>query len=92
MSIDRQVDLEQLSESDFKSVLDAVSVEVLKLGQEAETKINDLLSRFNIQCKLSISYQVLDASAQLMQELPETVAIPEQPVKKKRVRKKKISN
>lgn len=88
MSIDRKIDLDHLSETDFMSVLGTVSSEVLSIGQEAESKINALLSRFNVKCTISLAYHLTDSSGQLLNQLPETVA--ETPAKKKRTRKKKI--
>lgn len=89
MSLDRKIDLTNLSEADFMSVLATVSSEVLSIGQDAESKINALLSRFNIKCLISLEYHVTDSHGQLLSHLPETTTTTE-PVKKKRTRKKKL--
>lgn len=68
MTNDRKVEIEQLSEEVFNELLIEVNEQVLNVAKKAQGKINKLLSRFNIECSLSLSYQLLTENVSAEQE------------------------
>jgi len=74
----RKIELDQIAESDFEDVLIATNTEILKIAKEAKDKMNELLSRFGVQCEMSLQYVI-----------PSGEGLIEPIVKKKRQRKKK---
>ena len=88
--MDREIELDCLTEDAFQEVMVAVNTKVLQIAKTAQDEINSLLVRFNVKCDLSLSYQLTDPNLKFISTLPETAeAEAEKPAKKKRARKKK---
>jgi len=88
--MDREIELDCLTEDAFQEVMVAVNTKVLQIAKTAQDEINSLLVRFNVKCDLSLSYQLTDPNLKFISKLPETAeAEAEKPAKKKRARKKK---
>jgi len=68
MANDRKVELEQLSEEVFNDLLNEVNEQVLNVSKKAQDKINKLLSRFNIECSLTLNYRLLTEDVITKQE------------------------
>jgi len=54
----RKIELDQIAESDFEDVLIATNTEILKIAKKAKAKMNELLSRFGVQCEMSLQYVI----------------------------------
>ena len=55
----------------FNELLLTVNAEVLEIARSAQDKINGLLSRFNIQCSVSLSYM----TPEQLNNLPDTSTV-----------------
>lgn len=79
--MDRKIELEQISDEMFNELLLTVNAEVLEIARSAQDKINVLLTRFNIQCSVSLSYNINEQ----INTLPNTpIVAPEIPTPKKK--------
>jgi len=57
--MDRKIELDALPEDTFQNVLLEVNTEILQIAKEAQEKINLLLIRFNVECSISLGYQII---------------------------------
>ena len=79
--MDRKIELEQISDEMFNELLLTVNAEVLEIARSAQDKINELLSRFNIQCSVSLSYM----TPEQLNNIPDTSTVaPEITIPKKK--------
>jgi hypothetical protein len=82
--MDRKIELDLLSEDMFEELLLKVGTDILATAKEAQDKINVMLGRFGIECRLSMTYVHAGQDAEIPALKPEK--------KKRAPRKKKDAN
>lgn len=54
----KKINLEGISEEQFRETLEAANSDVLKIATRAQDRINKILTKFDVKCDLTLNYSV----------------------------------